>query len=89
MMNVGFLTAAFLFDFVRQGLGEHGQFALPLLGMKISTYRALFLVSLLIEISIVPVLYLLRVGVEVTDEGVRITPMPARQRRGRSVERTR
>jgi MFS family permease len=81
MMNVGFLIAALLFDFVRQGLGEHGQLTLPLLGLKISTYRALFLVSLVIEISILPVLYLLRVGVEVTDEGVRITPRPARERR--------
>lgn len=80
MMNVGFLAAALLFDFVRQGLGEHGQLTLPLLGMKISTYRALFLVSLIIEISILPVLYFLRVGVEVTDEGVRITSRPARAR---------
>ena len=77
MMNVGFLAAALLFDFVRQGLGEHGHLTLPLLGVKISTYRALFLASLLIEISILPVLYFLRVGVEVTDEGVKITPRPA------------
>ena len=55
MMNVGFLAAALLFDFVRQGLGEHGQLTLP-------------------------VLYFLRVGVEVTDEGVRIIPRPARER---------
>src|ERR1035437_2128552 len=82
MMNVGFLIAALLFDFVRQGLGEHGHLTLPLLGVKISTYRALFLVSLIIEISILPVLYLLRVGVEVTDEGMRITPRPARERQG-------
>src|ERR1035437_3686078 len=80
MMNVGFLIAALLFDFVRQGLGEHGHLTLPLLGVKISTYRALFLVSLIIEISILPVLYLLRVGVEVTDEGMRITARPARER---------
>jgi MFS family permease len=80
MMNVGFLAAALLFDFVRQGLGEHGQLTLPLLGLKISTYRALFLLSLITEISILPVLYFLRVGVEVTDEGVRITPRPTRER---------
>lgn len=80
MMNVGFLAAALLFDFVRQGLGEQGQLTLPLLGLKMSTYRALFLVSLVIEVSILPVLYLLRVGVEVTDEGVKITPRPARER---------
>ena len=50
MMNFGFLFASLLFDFVRQGLGEHGHLALPLLGLKISTYRTLFLVSLVIEI---------------------------------------
>jgi MFS family permease len=72
MMNFGFLVASLLFDQVRQGLGEHGQWALPLLGFKLSTYRALFLISLLIEISILPVLCLLRTGIEVTDEGVRI-----------------
>src|ERR1039457_935911 len=80
MMNVGFLIASLLFDFVRQGLGEHGHFTLPLLGLTISTYRALFLVSLVVEISILPVLYFLRAGVEVTDEGVRITPRPIWER---------
>ena len=80
MMNVGFLISSFLFDFVRQGLGEYGQLTLPLLGVKISTYRALFLVSLVVEISVLPFLYLLRVGVEVTDEGLKITPPQARER---------
>ena len=70
MMNVGFLIAAFLFDFVRQGLGEHGHLALPLLGLKLTTYRTLFLVSLVVEISLLPVLYFLREGAEATDEGL-------------------
>ena len=80
MMNVGFLISSLLFDFVRQGLGEHGQLTLPLLGMKISTYRALFLASLVVEISVLPFLYLLRVGAEMTDEGLRIIPAQARDR---------
>ena len=80
MMNVGFLISSLLFDFVRQGLGEHGQLTLPLLGMKISTYRALFLASLVVEISVLPFLYLLRVVAEVTVEGLRITPPQTMQR---------
>ena len=74
MMNVGFFIAAFLFDCVRQGLGEHGHLTLPLLGVKLSTYRALFLVSLGLELALFPVLYFLREGVEATDEGCSITP---------------
>lgn len=74
MMNFGFLAAGYLFDFVRQGLGEHGHLSLPFLGLNLTTYRAIFLVSLGIEISILPILYFLRTGAEATDEGLRITP---------------
>src|SRR5438876_10343800 len=52
IMNLGFLAAGRLFDFVRQGLGEHGH--LNLLGMQISSYRTLFLVSLTFEFSLLP-----------------------------------
>jgi MFS family permease len=78
MMNFGFLFASLIYDFVRQGLGEHGHLALPLLGLRITTYQALFLASLAIEISLLPVLWFLREGVEATDEGLKITPRPAR-----------
>ncbi len=78
MMNVGFLVSGFVFDFVRQHLGEHGHLALPLLGIRISTYQALFLTSLVIEISLLPILWFLREGAEATDEGLKITPRPAR-----------
>ena len=74
----GFFIAAYLFDFVRQGLGEHGHLTLPLLGVRLTTYRTLFLVSLVIEVALFPVLYFLREGAEATDEGLRITPRPAR-----------
>src|SRR4029079_7956084 len=49
MMNVGFLIASYGFDWVRQALGEHGHFTVTLLGTQVSTYRALFLVSLVFE----------------------------------------
>ena len=80
MMNFGFLFASLIFDFVRQGLGEHGRLTLPLLGLKITTYQTLFLVSLVIEIALLPILWFLREGAEATDEGLSITPPPARYR---------
>jgi hypothetical protein len=71
-MNCGSLAALYIFDWVRQGLGEHGHLALPWLGTSITTYRALFLVSFGIELLMVPLVWLMRPGVEVTDEGVNI-----------------
>jgi len=47
---------------------------LPLIGTSVTTYRALFLVSLVIEISMLPVVYFIRKGAEVTDEGFRVVP---------------
>jgi MFS family permease len=72
VMNLAFLTAGYVFDWLRSGLGEHGHF--DLFGMHISTYRALFLASLAFEVALIPALYCLRKGVEVTDEGCRINP---------------
>ena len=76
VMNVGFFIAGYIFDFVRQRVGEpHGRFTLPVLGIELSTYQTLFLVSLVVEVCIIPLLYFgLRGGVEATDEGVKITP---------------
>ncbi len=75
MMNVGFLVANPLFDLVRKTFGEHGQVHLPVLGITLSTYRALFLLSFLFEFTMLPLMYFgLREGVEATDEGVVITP---------------
>jgi MFS family permease len=76
IMNIGSLAAAYLFDWVRQGLGEHGQLVLPWLGTSITTYRTLFLVSLGIELSLVPLVWCIRPGMEVSDEGVHIVPPP-------------
>lgn len=75
LMNLGFLVAFNVFDFVRKGLGEYGYLTVPLIGVRITTYQTLFLVSLLIELCIVPILHFgIRNGVEATDEGVKITP---------------
>ncbi|HPD32020.1 MAG TPA: MFS transporter [Phycisphaerae bacterium] len=74
MMNVGFLIASYIFDYVREGLGEHGRFTLPLVGIELTSYRTLFLISLIVEILMLPIVWLIREGVEATDEGVKITP---------------
>jgi len=76
VMNVGFFIAGYVFDYVRQTVGEpHGSFVMPVLGIRLSTYQTLFLVSLIVEACIIPLLYFgLRGGVEATDEGVKITP---------------
>jgi MFS family permease len=78
ILNVGSFIAAYLFDAVRQGLGEYGHLALPGLGATITTYRALFLVSFGIELLMLPVAWAMRRGVEISDDGVNIIPPPAR-----------
>jgi MFS family permease len=75
LMNAGFGIAAFIFDFLRKNLGEHGQFMLPVFGLHLTTYRTLFLVSFLLTLPNLALIYFaLRDGVEATDEGVRISP---------------
>lgn len=76
IMNLGFMVAAFVFDWVRQGLGEHGRLTLPLVSTELSTYRTLLLVAFLIEIAILPLLYCVRRGAEMTDAGLKINPEP-------------
>jgi len=70
MMNLGFLVSGLIFDAVRQTMGEHSYYTLPVLGCSLSTYQMLFLVSLGLEIILVPILYFgIREGVAVEDEG--------------------
>jgi MFS family permease len=76
MMNVGFVISAYIFDFVRQHLGEHGH--LELFGIRMTTYQTLFLASLIIEILLLPILWFLREGAEATDAGLKIIPPEAR-----------
>ena len=69
MMNVGFLAASYLFDWVRQGLGEHGHWTLPLAHATVTTYRVLFLVSWVFSAVQLPIIWSIRRGAEATDEG--------------------
>jgi MFS family permease len=85
VMNVGYWVAARIFDYVRHSLGEHGQ--LNVVGIQISTYRTLFLVSLGIEFLLLPIIYFLRKGAEATDEGVQFTGEPIRYSAGTFLQR--
>ena len=78
MMNVGSFAAAFLFDWVRQGLGEQGHLSLPVAGTTLTTYRTLFLVSFVIQLLLLPLLWFVRRGAEATDDGVIFAPAPPR-----------
>ncbi len=70
MVNIGSLVAALIFDSVRKHLGEHGHLA----DTSLTTYRTLFLVSFGIELLMLPLIWFIRPGVEVTDEGLKIIP---------------
>jgi MFS family permease len=57
VMNVGYLAAGYLFDFVRRS-GAH----FSLFGFEPTTHQQLFMVSLAIEIVIFPAIYFIRRG---------------------------
>lgn len=78
MVNVGSFVAAWMFDLVRQHYGELGHAPLPG-GGSLTTYRTLFLVSFGIELLILPLVWLIRPGLEVTDDGIKIIPPAAKQ----------
>lgn len=74
-MNVGILISTFIFDYVRRELGEPvGHFTIPVIGVELTTYRTLFLVSFIFQCALFPLLYFMREGVEATDEGIQIKP---------------
>ncbi|PWT81850.1 MAG: MFS transporter [Acidobacteria bacterium] len=64
VMNVGYLAAGYLFDYVRQ-LNLH----VSLFGFEPSSYQQLFIVSLIFEIVLFPVIYFLRRGAEANNGG--------------------
>ncbi len=71
IMNIGYLAAGYIFDYVRQ-LNLHVSF----FGFEPSSYQQLFVVSLAFEIVLFPVIYFLRRGVEATNGGKLVDPSP-------------
>src|SRR5881398_61596 len=66
VMNVGYLAAGYIFDYIRQ-LNLH----LSLFGFEPSSYQQLFIVSLAFEIVLFPVIYFLRRDTKVPSDSDR------------------
>jgi hypothetical protein len=64
VMNIGYVAAGYIFDYLRQL-----NLRVSLFGFEPSTYQQLFIVSLLFEIVLFPVIYFLRRGAEATNGG--------------------
>jgi len=69
MMNVGFALGGYLFDKVRQILGEHTFTVVPIINTSISTYQFIFLICFLLTLPTLVLILFIRDGVEVTLSG--------------------
>ncbi len=73
------------FSWLPLGLGEHGRWIVPFLGMELSSYRALIFLGALFTVpGLLLVWFWLRDGVEMTEDGVQITPRQQASQDGRS-----
>jgi len=64
VMNIGYVAAGYIFDYVRQ-LNLH----VSLFGFEPTSYQQLFMVSLMFEIVLFPVIYFIRRGAEANNGG--------------------
>jgi Major Facilitator Superfamily len=64
VMNIGYVAAGYIFDYLRQL-----NLRVSLFGFEPSIYQQLFMVSLLFEIVLFPVIYFVRRGAEATNGG--------------------
>jgi MFS family permease len=64
VMNIAYVAAGYIFDYVRQ-LNLH----VSLFGFEPTSYQQLFMVSLMFEIVLFPVIYLIRRGAEANNGG--------------------
>ncbi len=73
IMNFGFMVGYFVFDGVRRATDAEGLINVPFLSGDISAYRTLLLVSMAIELLMLPLIVLIRRGAEMTDQGLVVT----------------
>lgn len=73
IMNFGFMVGYFVFDGVRRATNAEGLINVPLLTADISAYRTLLLVSMFIELLMIPLILVIRRGAEVTENGLVVT----------------
>ncbi len=76
LMNLGFAIGDRLFDHFRNIMGEYGSWTVPWTGHAFSTYQVLNLWSVGFTIpGLLLTWFFLREGVEMTEDGVKITPL--------------
>jgi len=74
LMNIGFAIGGWLFDYIRNIYGDGGTVVVPVLGLEISTYQAILGVGFFINIPDILAVLWMREGVEMTEDGIKITP---------------
>ena len=85
LMNLGFAIGDRMFDYFRKQMGEYGVWVAPYFGANFSTYEVMILWSVIITIPGLLLTWLfLREGVEMTEEGVKITPHEKREHAGQN-----
>jgi|JI9StandDraft_2_1071091.scaffolds.fasta_scaffold71282_1 MFS family permease len=70
LMNVGFALGGYIFDKVRDIFGEHTIQIIPVAGIEISTYQIIFLVSFIITIPSMLLIFAMREGVSLSENGI-------------------
>ena len=74
LMNVGYSIGGWLFDYIRERLGDGGSATMPIFGIEMSTYQVIFAVGLLINIPDLIAILLMREGAEMTEKGFVLRP---------------
>jgi dipeptide/tripeptide permease len=73
LMNVGWAIGAWIFDEIRGMFGDGG--ATMIAGMEFSTYQVIILVGFFLTIPDIIAITFIRRGVEMTENGIKITPI--------------
>ena len=83
LMNLGFAIGDWFFDHFRKIMGEYGSWTMPVVNADLSTYQVMILWSVIFTIpGLLLTWFFLREGVEMTEEGVKITPHEKREHAG-------
>ena len=72
LMNVGWAIGAYIFDYVRGIMGDSG--STVLMGVEVSTYQLIILVGFFMTIPDLIAILLMRRGVVMTENGIKIDP---------------
>lgn len=76
LMNLGFAIGDRMFDHFRHVMGEYGLWKMPVIAADLSTYEVMILWSVILTIpGLLLTWFFLREGVEMTEDGVKITPL--------------